>query len=104
VKPPRVRYPPQDCDVRCGRVSTVYPPGQGFICGHCYKRAPKVLRDRRAALGRKLARTRDPFRRWRLETIRARLVGRMVEALLARPVGDDMPPAVREGLRAAGLD
>ena len=99
----RQTYPRQECLVfGCRRTSDYYPPGTSFICGTCYKRAPKALRDRRAKLGRKLGHTRDPLRRFRLEFLRGRLVDRMIAAL-GPAEGEEMPPALAEELRAVAL-
>lgn len=97
-------HPWSTCCVRdCQRRSRKFPEGVEWICGRCYRRSPKVYRDRRANLGRKLARTRDPQRRWRLQWLRGRCIDMMIKALNAEPEGDEMTPAMREQLRKDGL-
>lgn len=97
-------HPWSTCSVNdCVSRSRCFAPGQGWICGKCYRRAPKRLRDQRAHLGRKAGRHRDPTYKRRIERARGRLVDRMVTALNTRGDDQNMSPGMAEELRRDGL-
>lgn len=46
MNPPRPRYPRINCSVPgCKRGTTWHEPGDLIICGQCWRRAPKAVRE-----------------------------------------------------------
>jgi hypothetical protein len=91
------------CVVACRRRSRHFPAGVEWICGRCYRKGPKAWRDRRARLGRKLPRTRNPADRRRIEWLRGRIIDRIIAVLNRPSQGPDMSPVIAEQLRKDGL-
>ena len=100
----RAVHPWSTCAVRtCGRRTRVFPSGTIWICGRCYRKGPKHLRDRRAQLGRKKAHVRIPQKRARIEDLQGQIIGRIIRLLNAAPSEKAMSLAMREQLRQVGL-
>lgn len=102
----RPSYPRINCAIPgCRRGTTTHPPGGSIICGICWRKAPKALRDQYSRWRRKtdqLRRKGDP----RADIAAAR-TGRTfwaIHAVLTAPPPDEgLPPLMAEALREAGL-
>ena len=100
----RAVHPWSTCAVRaCCKRTRVFPSGTIWICGRCYRKGPKHLRDRRAQLGRKKAHVRIPQKRARIEHLQSHIVGRIIQLLNATPTDEAMSLVMREQLRQDGL-
>ena len=102
----RPAYPRIACCIPgCRRGTTRWPPGGEIICGKCWHKAPKAMRDQQARWRRKaaaLARKGDPRAEVAYERA-SRTFWAIRAALIAPPPPDAMSPLLAEELRAAGL-
>lgn len=106
----RPSYPRINCCVKgCTRGTTTVEPGVRIICGKCWRRAPKALRDR-ASRWQRRARRFDRDGQWdraELCARRADIAFESIRAMLsgdhAGEVSDQIPPLMVEELRKAGL-
>jgi len=107
VRRERPVYPRVFCCIPgCKRSTTrIAPPCESVICGSCWRRAPKHLRDYYSRFSRRLtiARKRNSDRVALLEHVVDQAFRRVWKALLEQPLGDDIPTLMREQLRKDGL-
>lgn len=87
----------------CQRRSRTFAPHVEWMCGRCYRSAPKHLRDRRTRINRQKGATRSPARKQRLQDIAEILLDRIFDIVRRAPEGEAMPPLVVEQLRRDGL-
>lgn len=109
IRPPRPVYPRIGCSVpACKRGATCFEPGVRFICGKCWRRAPKEMRRRYSVARRLMKRCekRDDPRAdfWaRMQDARWQAVLDLLSAPEAEPEAGELPPLMAEELRKAGL-
>ena len=106
----RPSYPRINCCVKgCTRGTTTVEPGVRIICGKCWRRAPKALRDRTSRWQRRARRfERDgQWDRADLCARRAQIQFETIRAMLSGDLATDdeetIPPLMAEELRKAGL-
>lgn len=102
----RPAYPRIACCIPgCRRGTTTCPPGHTIICGKCWRKAPKALRDQQARWRRK-ARLLDRNGNPRAQIAWARVNGTfwaIYRLLTEPPAAEDLSPLMAEELREAGL-
>ena len=106
TKHPRINC----CIDGCKRGTTRVEPGCLIICGKCWRKAPKELREKRTACLRLARRyqARNDFREANVFELRADRIWSMIRDLLngdepeAAP-GPGLPPLMAEELRKLGL-
>lgn len=102
----RQRFPRINCCIPgCKRGTTQFPPGGSVICGKCWHKAPKALRDQQARWRRKaraLERSGNPRAEIAWERVR-RTFWSIYGLLTAPPPAEDISPIMAEELRSAGL-
>lgn len=102
----RPTYPRINCCIPgCKRGTTTHPPGRSIICGKCWRKAPKAMRDQYSRWRRKgdrLEKKGDP--RAEIAFVRmARTFWAIRRVLVDPPPPYEMSPLMAEELRAAGL-
>lgn len=105
--PKRPTFPRINCCIPdCKRGTTTFEPGTLMICGKCWRKAPKLIRQqwsRARRRGNALDKKGDP--RADIFHRRANGIFNHIRELLTEPYqgGEDLPPLMAEELRKAGL-
>ena len=107
-KATRPRYPRINCSVPgCKRGTTTCEPPARIICGKCWRKAPKDMRERfaRAWRSHRKAVKGDDERMQRVTAAWVVLAWEAILGVLSTPPrdSDEMPPLMGEALRKAGL-
>lgn len=106
AKQGRPRHPRINCCIPgCKRGTTTFEPGTIMICGKCWRKAPKAMRQRWTKFRRRetLARKRDHPHADRWGFLAHDIFERIRALLEGEAPPDEMPPLMAEQLRKDGL-